>query len=136
MADRFGFEPGGEFAPAFEAAQRRLRGAGARRRAELARATSGVRTSGVRFIPQETLERGEQEAQAGLTGEFALRQAGENIQDRRLQEAFQRRLQLSRMGMEHERDVSRTAGRRAFQRRLVGGGIGAGLGIIGGLAGG
>ena len=136
MADRFGFEPGGEFAPAFEAAQRRLRGAGARRRTELARATSGVRTSGVRFIPGETLERGEQEAQAGLTGEFALRQAGENIQDRRLQEAFQRRMQLAQMGMTHESELSRSMGRRAFQRQIASGAVGGGLGAIGALAGG
>jgi len=132
MAAQYGFEAGGEFAPAFEAAQRRLRGGGARRRADLTRATSRVRTSGARFIPQETLERGESEAEAGLIGEFGLRQAGENIQDRRLKEAFERRRQLMREGGEMQQALARRMSQGQLQASLISGGLGA----IGNIAGG
>ncbi len=130
---QFGFEPGGEFAPAFEAAQRRLRGGAARRRADLARSTRRVRTSGVSLLPRQTLEAGEAEAEAGLVGEFGLRQATENIEDRRAQEAFQRRLTTMRLGGKLEGDLQRSLARRGFQRDVLRGGIGAGLGIIGGI---
>ncbi len=129
MADEFGFEAGGEFAPAFEAAQRRLRGSQARQRSGLARATSRVRTSGARFIPAEAQERGFAEADAGLVGRFALAQAEGNITDRRAAESrsFQRE-QLGR-GFSLEEALQR----RIARGRLPGQ-IGAGaLGAIGGI---
>lgn len=133
---RFGFEAGGEFAPAFEAAQRRLQASGARQRSTLARATSRVRTSGARFIPAETLERGQAEAQAGLIGRFAERQAEEGILDRRLREAFERRRQLLREGGLAAESLARRLSGGRLRGQIIAGGLGAIGTIFGGPVGG
>jgi len=119
-----GFEAEGEFAPAFEAGVRRLRAGGARRRSGLAQATSGVRTSGVRFIPQETLERGEAEAEAGLIGDFAINQAQENIADRRARENFERRQSLLTQGFDLQSSLANRLGRGQLKAQAISAGLG------------
>lgn len=132
MPGAYGFEAGGEFAPAYEAAQRRLRANFARQKGELAQglASRGVRTSGVGSIPGETLERGQSEAETGLIGDFAMRQAGEGITDRRLGEEFERRKGLMRFGADIESDLHRTMARRMLQGQLMSGGINAILSLL------
>jgi len=131
----FGFKAAGEFEPAFQAAIRRLGLGAAARRGQLAQglATRGVRTSGVSAIPEEALGRGEAEAEAGLVGDFALRQALENIEDRRRTQemAFQREM-LPRQ-FELQESLQRRLGRQQLIGQLIGGGIGA-IGSIGGGA--
>lgn len=120
------YKPSGDFAPAFQAAVARARAGQARQRGSLAEATRNVRTSGVRFIPRETLERGFSEADAGLVGDFSLRDAEEKITDRRRQEDFQFQREMG----ERESDLSRTIARRQLQGDLWG----AGIGLAGGAA--
>lgn len=124
MADpNYGFTAGGEFAPAFEAAQAAQRAGQTRQRSSLARAIAarGVRTSGVGTIPQASLAADFASQDAGLVGDFALNQAREGITDRRSAEDFQRRLQL----LDRQGDLQRTLARRQMQGQILGGGLGA-----------
>jgi hypothetical protein len=135
MPENYGFQGSGEFAPAFEAAMRRLQGGYARQKGDLAQAVAsrGVRTSGVSFIPQETVERGQSEAQAGLIGDFALRQANEGIEDRRLSEgrAFQER--MMERGYNLQDALQRRLANKQLEGQLIAGGIsGAGSLLMGG----
>ncbi len=117
------FEELGEFRRPLQAGLRGLRARRTAERANLARATSRVRTSGVRFIPQRTLEAGAAGREEALVGQFGLRSALERIRDRRLREsrAFQRE-QFGRFA-----GLQRTLGRRQLQGQLIAGG-GAALG--------
>jgi len=118
-----GFSEFGEFRQPLQAGLRALRGRRAEERAGLARATSRVRTSGVRFIPQRTLEAGAAGREEALVGRFGLQSALSRIQDRRIlaQRAFQRE-QFGRFA-----DLQRNLGRRQLQSQLFAGG-GAALG--------
>lgn len=122
MADNYGYAPSRDFEPALQAAIARMRSGQARQRGALAEATRNVRTSGVRFIPQETLERGFADAEAGLYGDFALNQAQETIADRRRQEDFQ----FAREALQRQADSQKTLARRMLQGQLIGSGINLG----------
>jgi len=137
MADDYGYKALGEFEPAYMAARRRLSGEQARQRSALGQqvASSGMRTSGMRYIPQETLERGQAEAEAGLIGKFAGAQA----------EAAERRGEMERQfELESALDIRRREAQEAMQRRLanqqmigqiIGGAVGAtGSVLSGGFA--
>ena len=117
----FGYKAAGEYEPALQAAIARARMGQARQRGQLAEATRRVRTSGVRFIPQETLERGFAESEAGLIGDFAQADVKDRIEDRRIaaERQFQREL------FERGGDLQRALSRRQQQAALIGGGLGA-----------
>lgn len=115
------YNPTGEYTPAYEAIKRRLQGDFARQRSQLAQsvATRGVRTSGVSFIPEETLGRGQAEAEAGVLGDFALRNVQDKVEDRRLAEDRAHELNMLERG---------SALQDAIQRRLNRNQLGAQLG--------
>jgi len=133
-----GFSEFGEFRQPLQAGLRALRGRRAEERAGLARATSRVRTSGVRFIPQRTLEAGAAGREEALVGRFGLQSALSRIQDRRIlaQRAFEReqsKLRFSRLS-----GLQSTLGRQQLQSQLFAGGLtafGSAFGPGGALAG-
>lgn len=131
------YEPTQDYATAYDAALRRLRGGYAQRKGDLAQnlATRGVSTSGVSSIPEAALAAGEEEAETGLAGQFALEQARTGIEDRREAEAFGRQKEL--FGMDEA--LKRRLAQGQLQAGLIGGGLGAigavGGGYFGGLAG-
>ena len=125
--DEYGYNPGGEYAPAYEAALSRLRAGVARQRSDLAQAVAsrGVRTSGVSFIPQETLERGAAEAEAGLIGDFSLRNAQDNIEDRRISQEQAFRLKYAGEMANLQDSLQRRLSGNQLKGQLIGAGIGA-----------
>ncbi len=125
MAQNYGFQAQGEFSVPYEAALRRLRGDFARRHEQLAQATSGMRGSGVALLPRETLERGQSEAEAGLIGDFAFRQADEAIMDRRRGEDFAHGEKMARMGYDLQDAIARRLAGQQLKGQLIGGGLGA-----------
>ncbi len=116
----------GEFAQPAGAVLSSLRRRRAGERAQLARATGRVRTSGVRFIPQRTLEAGAESRELGFLGNVGLQSALERIRDRRLREqrVFQR--EEGERGFRRSTDLARTLGRRQLQSQLIAG-VGGGL---------
>lgn len=124
--ENYGYKPSGDFEPSLQAAISRMRSGQARQRGQLAEATRRVRTSGVRFLPAETLERGFADAEAGLYGDFAQHDAQERVNDRRRQEDFQ----FEREMMERGGDLQKTIARRKLQGQLWG----TGIGLVGGAA--
>lgn len=122
----YGYKPSGDFEPSLQAAIARMRAGQARQRGSLAEATRNVRTSGVRFLPAETLERGFADAEAGLYSDFAQHDAQERINDRRRQEDFR----FDREMGERSSDALKTAARRKLQGQLWG----TGIGLVGGAA--
>lgn len=125
-----GLEEFGEFRGPLQASLRALRGRRAEERVNLARATSRVRTSGVRFIPQRTLEAGAAAREEGVVSRFGLQSALARIRDRRIleQRRFEREQAERRFG--RFAGLSRTLARRQLQSQLFAGGLGA----IGGIA--
>ncbi|MBI5597636.1 MAG: hypothetical protein HY928_16225 [Elusimicrobia bacterium] len=125
----FGYSPTDDYSAPIQSALARLRSGQARQRNVLAEATRRVRTSGARFIPAETLERGFSEAEAGVYGDFALDQARTGIEDRRREEDFQRQLQLMDRSQSLQDALARRQGSDSLKSSLISGGLGA-LGTI------
>ena len=116
-----GLEDFGEFRRPLQASLRALRGRRAEERQNLARATSRVRTSGVRFIPQRTLEAGAAAREEGVVSRFGLQSALERIRDRRLNEQRRFERQQAERGFGRLSGLSRTLARRQLQSQLIGG---------------
>lgn len=119
------YNPTADYDTAFQQAISRMRAGQARQRGALAQATSGVRTSGVRFIPQETLERGFSEAEQGLVGDFAENQANTGIQDRRRREDEAFQLRVMREGGDLQQAIERRRAQNQLRAGLIGGGSSA-----------
>ena len=122
----------GEFAQPAGSVLASLRRRRVGERATLARATSRVRTSGVRFIPQRTLEAGAESRELGFLGNIGIQAALSRIRDRRLREQRTFQAEQNRLGFGRSRDLSRTLARRQLQSQLISG-VGSGfLSLFGG----
>lgn len=121
------YKPTQDYDEAFQSAVSRMRAGQARQRGQLAQsiASKGVRTSGVGLIPAQDLERGFSEAEAGLTGDFALEQGRAKVDDRRRDEDFSRELQLLERQGSLQDALERRRGLNSLRSGLVSGGIGA-----------
>lgn len=123
MAENYGFNAGGDFAPAYQAAQAALQQRFLKAKGDLAQslAARGVRTSGVATIPEAELASSETAANAGLISQFGEKQAETGIEDRRIAEerAFQREMQ------DRQGSLYQTLARRQLQGQLIAGGLGA-----------
>lgn len=128
------YAPDADYNEAYEAANRRLQASGARRRGLLTQeiASKGVSTSGVSAIPIEEYERGQQEAEAGLVGEFALSQADNAVQDRRLAQSREHDMNMMTTGYGLQDAISRRLGRQQLQGQVIGGVIGGAGSVIAG----
>ena len=125
MAEDYGYKALGEYEPAYLAAKRRMEGDQARQRAGLAQQTSNVRTSGVRYIPQETLERGQAEANAGLVGQFAQAQADRAAGRQDTERGFELQSALDIRRAEMQDAMNRRMAKSQLTGQIIGGVAGA-----------
>ena len=132
MAEDYGYKALGEYEPAFRAAQRKLQGGFARQRQQLAGQTANVRTSGVRYIPQETLERGQSEAEAGLIGDFAQAQADRAANRQDVERQFELQSALDIRRQEAQDAINRKLAKQQMIGQIIGGGLGATGSILSG----
>ena len=125
------YNPSPDYANAYSALQKRVAANYAAQRGGLNQelATRGVQTSGVSAIPSTALRASQAGEESGLAGNMAMEQARTAVQDRQMQEQYQRQLEMMRQGFDMNSSLQRQLG----QQQLVGGLIGGGLGAAGSL---
>ena len=77
------------------------------------------------YIPQETLERGQQEAEAGVTGQFALASAQDQAAKDRMEREFDLNKALSIYNAEQQGAIQRRLAKAQLPGQLLGAGLGA-----------
>lgn len=117
------YTPNQDYDTAWGAVQRRIASQFAQRRggtqADLA--ARGVQTSGVSSIPLENINREESLATSDQAGKFALDQANNQIQDRRLEADRALQMQMAREGWDRQDSLARRQSRDALTGAIISG---------------
>lgn len=128
------YNPTTDYADAYDALTRRIKGNFAGQRAGLHQdlATRGVATSGVSSIPLARLGGEEAGELDDVAAQFALEQASTGIEDRRSAEAFSRAKELSQFNFDMESALARRLGKNQLTGQVIGGGLAAGGALLAG----